>query len=200
MRSRRRRPIRHVGGAVRWRARSSPVTPSSALRAVRSAPGRRRQRWPPGMSRYRRTGCHRWTHCAGCRSSANNWPVLPARTPRANGATRTRRPRRRRRRRSACGPSGRRSCPRCGCRRCGSCLEEQQELIDAISSWADAQRELAERFSDLADRHRQVTDGILATLTPTLDHLDRLAGRAPGAKRATKQAQGPTAGKKRSSR
>ena len=79
-------------------------------------------------------------------------------------------------------------------------LEEQQELIDAISSWADAQRELAERFSDLADRHRLVTDGILATMTPTLDHLDRLAGRASGAKRATKQPQGPKAGKKRSSR
>jgi hypothetical protein len=79
-------------------------------------------------------------------------------------------------------------------------LEEQQELIDAISSWADAQRELAERFSDLADRHRQVTGGILATLTPTLDHLDRLAGRAPGAKGATKPAQGAKAAKKRSSR
>jgi hypothetical protein len=78
-------------------------------------------------------------------------------------------------------------------------LEEQQELIDAISSWADAQRELAERFSDLADRHRQVTDGILSTLTPTLDHLDRLAGRAPGAKRATKRAQGRKAGTPRSS-
>ena len=78
-------------------------------------------------------------------------------------------------------------------------LEEQQELIDAISSWADTQRELAERFSDLADRHRQVTDGVLATLTPTLDHLDRLAGRTPGAKRAAKRAQGATAGKKRSS-
>lgn len=77
-------------------------------------------------------------------------------------------------------------------------LEEQQELIDAISSWADAQRELAERFSDLADRHRQLTDGVLATLTPTLDHLDRLAGRAPAAKRATKP--GSKAGKKSSSR
>jgi hypothetical protein len=79
-------------------------------------------------------------------------------------------------------------------------LEEQQELIDAISSWADAPRELAERFSDLADRHRQVTGGILATLTPTLGHLDRLAGRAPGAKGTTKPAQGPKAAKKRSSR
>jgi hypothetical protein len=79
-------------------------------------------------------------------------------------------------------------------------LEEQQELIDAISSWADAQRELAERFSDLADRHRQVTDSVLATLTPTLDHLDRLAGRPPAAKRATKQGQGPKAAKKGSSR
>ena len=78
-------------------------------------------------------------------------------------------------------------------------LEEQQELIDAISSWADAQRELADRFSDLADRHRQVTDSILATLTPTLDHLDRLAGRAPGGKEATKPTKDPQAGKKRSS-
>ena len=84
-------------------------------------------------------------------------------------------------------------------------LEEQQELIDAISSWADAQRELAERFSDLADRHRQVTDGILATLTPTLDHLDRLAGRASGArttegKKGSQTAKASQAAKKRSSR
>ena len=43
-------------------------------------------------------------------------------------------------------------------------LEEQQELIDAISSWADSQRELADRFSALADRHREVTDGVLAAL------------------------------------
>jgi hypothetical protein len=79
-------------------------------------------------------------------------------------------------------------------------LEEQQELIDAISSWADAQRDLAERFSELADRHRQVTDGIMATLTPTLDHLDRLAGRAAGAEQATKRTRGSNVAKKRSSR
>jgi hypothetical protein len=78
-------------------------------------------------------------------------------------------------------------------------LEEQQEVIDAISSWADAQRELADRFSDLADRHRQVTDGIMATLTPTIDYLDRLAGREPAAKRAT-QPESSRAAKKRSSR
>ena len=65
-------------------------------------------------------------------------------------------------------------------------LEEQQELIDAISSWADSQRELADRFSALADRHREVTDGVLAALTPTLDNLDRLAGRTPPAKRASR--------------
>jgi hypothetical protein len=76
-------------------------------------------------------------------------------------------------------------------------LEEQQDLIDAIASWADAQRELAERFSELADRHRNVTDGILATLTPTLDHLDRLAGRAPGGTRAAKPSRGAKAAKKR---
>ena len=78
-------------------------------------------------------------------------------------------------------------------------LEEEQELIDAISSWDDALRELAERFSDHADRHRQVTDGILATLTPTLDHLDRLAGRAPSGDEATTSARGPKVGKKRAS-
>jgi hypothetical protein len=56
-------------------------------------------------------------------------------------------------------------------------LQEQQDLIDAISSWAEEQRKLADRFSELADRHRQLTEGVMSTLTPTLDHLDRLAGR-----------------------
>jgi hypothetical protein len=32
-------------------------------------------------------------------------------------------------------------------------LEEQQDLIDAVSSWAEEQRKLADRFSELADRH-----------------------------------------------
>jgi hypothetical protein len=56
-------------------------------------------------------------------------------------------------------------------------LQEQQDLIDAVSSWADEQRKLADRFSELADRHRQLSEGVLSTWTPTLDHLDRLAGR-----------------------
>ena len=56
-------------------------------------------------------------------------------------------------------------------------LEEQQDLIDAVSSWAEEQRKLADRFSELADRHRQLTEGVMSTLAPTLDHLDRLAGR-----------------------
>jgi hypothetical protein len=62
-------------------------------------------------------------------------------------------------------------------------LQEQQDLIDAMSSWAEEQRKLADRFSELADRHRQLSEGVLSTLTPTLDHLDRLAGRT-SAKRA----------------
>ena len=56
-------------------------------------------------------------------------------------------------------------------------LQEQQDLIDAISSWAEEQRKLADRFSDLAERHRQLSEGLMSTLTPTLDQLDRLAGR-----------------------
>ena len=56
-------------------------------------------------------------------------------------------------------------------------LQEQQDLIDAVSSWAEEQRKLADRFSELADRHRQLTEGVMSALTPTLDHLDRLAGR-----------------------
>lgn len=56
-------------------------------------------------------------------------------------------------------------------------LEEQQELIDAVSSWAEEQRKLADRFSELADRHRTLTEGVMSTLTPTLDHLDGLTAR-----------------------
>ena len=66
-------------------------------------------------------------------------------------------------------------------------LEEQQDLIDAVSSWAEEQRKLADRFSELADRHRKLTEGVMSTLTPTLDHLDRLASRT-----STKQAGKPS--------
>ena len=66
-------------------------------------------------------------------------------------------------------------------------LEEQQDLIDAVSSWAEEQRKLADRFSELADRHRTLTEGVMSTLTPTLDHLDRLASRT-----STKQAGKPS--------
>jgi hypothetical protein len=64
-------------------------------------------------------------------------------------------------------------------------LQEQQDLIDAMSSWAQEQRKLADRFSELADRHRELSEGVMSTLTPTLDHLDRLAGRT-SAKQAAK--------------
>ena len=66
-------------------------------------------------------------------------------------------------------------------------LEEQQELIEAISAWAEEQRKLADRFADLAARHRAMTEGVAGMLTPTLDHLDQLAGRKPS---ATKGKQG----------
>ena len=58
-------------------------------------------------------------------------------------------------------------------------LEEQQELIDAVSSWAAEQRKLAERFEELARRHRELTEQVLAAISPTLDQADRLAGRKP---------------------
>ena len=66
-------------------------------------------------------------------------------------------------------------------------LEEQQEIIDTISAWAEEQRKLADRFAELANRHREVTADLLGVLTPSLDNLDLLAGRKP-AKKATKQA------------
>jgi hypothetical protein len=56
-------------------------------------------------------------------------------------------------------------------------LEEQQELIDAVSSWAEEQRKLADRFAELAQRHRELTEQVLAAVTPTLDQMDVLAGR-----------------------
>jgi hypothetical protein len=73
-------------------------------------------------------------------------------------------------------------------------LQEQQDLIDAMSSWAEEQRKLADRFSELADRHRELSEGVMSTLTPTLDHLDRLAGRtsAKNAAKSSKAATGPS--------
>ena len=56
-------------------------------------------------------------------------------------------------------------------------LEEQQELIDAVASWADEQRKLADRFAELASRHRELTDQVLSAITPALDQVDLLAGR-----------------------
>jgi hypothetical protein len=73
-------------------------------------------------------------------------------------------------------------------------LQEQQDLIDAMSSWAEEQRKLADRFSELAERHRELSEGVMSTLRPTLDHLDRLAGRtsAKKAAKSSKAATGPS--------
>jgi hypothetical protein len=65
-------------------------------------------------------------------------------------------------------------------------LEEQQEIIDTISAWAEEQRKLADRFAELANRHREMTADLMGVLTPSLDNLDLLAGRKP-AKKPTKQ-------------
>ena len=62
-------------------------------------------------------------------------------------------------------------------------LQEQQDLIEAISSWAEQQRKLADRFSELAQRHRETTEQVLAVMNPTLDNLDRMAGRTRASKR-----------------
>ena len=58
-------------------------------------------------------------------------------------------------------------------------LEEQQQLIDAVASWAAEQRKLADRFAEIADRHRALTNDVMSALGPTLDQLDALAGRGP---------------------
>jgi hypothetical protein len=63
-------------------------------------------------------------------------------------------------------------------------LEEQQELMDAVATWAEEQRKLSERFADIAKRHREVTDQVTAAIKPALDQADWLSGRQ--AKRATK--------------
>jgi len=58
-------------------------------------------------------------------------------------------------------------------------LEEQQQLIDAVASWAEEQRNLADRFSALAARHREMTEQVLSAITPALEHVERMAGRTP---------------------
>ena len=78
-------------------------------------------------------------------------------------------------------------------------LQEQQDQIDAVSSWAEEQRKLADRFRELADRHRQLSEGVMSTLTPTLDHLDRLAGRT-SAKQAAKQSKAAKSSKSTASK
>ena len=76
-------------------------------------------------------------------------------------------------------------------------LQEQQDLIDAMSSWAEEQRKLADRFAELANRHREVTADLFAVLTPSLDNLDLLAGRKPAKKAAKQSAKRTTTAKKR---
>ena len=68
-------------------------------------------------------------------------------------------------------------------------LEEQQELIDAVASWAEEQRKLADRFSELAARHREMTEQVLSAITPALDHVERMAGRDPSSSKPKKKAK-----------
>jgi len=66
-------------------------------------------------------------------------------------------------------------------------LAEQQDLIDAVASWAEEQRKLADRFSEIAKRHREVTEQVTAAIMPTLDHVEQLA--KAGAKRTAAKKQ-----------
>ena len=53
-------------------------------------------------------------------------------------------------------------------------LQEQQELIDAMATWAEQQRELAERFSELAERHQRLTAQVTTLLDPWLEQIGKL--------------------------
>ena len=53
-------------------------------------------------------------------------------------------------------------------------LQEQQELMDAMATWAQQQRELAERFSVLAERHRQLTTQVTTLLDPWLEQIGKV--------------------------
>lgn len=55
-----------------------------------------------------------------------------------------------------------------------SILEEQQELVDAVATWAETQQALAERFADLAERHRALTEQTMSVIQPVLDTVDKL--------------------------
>ncbi len=66
-------------------------------------------------------------------------------------------------------------------------LEEQQELIDAVASWAEEQRKLADRFSALAARHREMTEQVLSAITPALDQVEWMAGRTPSSSAKAKK-------------
>jgi hypothetical protein len=68
-------------------------------------------------------------------------------------------------------------------------LEEQQELIDAVASWAEEQRKLADRFSVLAARHREMTEQVLSAITPALDQVEWMVGRAPSSSAKSKKSK-----------
>jgi hypothetical protein len=50
-------------------------------------------------------------------------------------------------------------------------LQEQQELMDAMSAWAEQQRELADKFATLAERHKKLTDQVTSLLDPWLEQI-----------------------------
>ena len=53
-------------------------------------------------------------------------------------------------------------------------LQQQEELLDAVATWAEQQRELAERFSRLAERHRTLNEQVTALLDPWLEQMARV--------------------------
>jgi hypothetical protein len=50
-------------------------------------------------------------------------------------------------------------------------LQEQEELINALSSWAEQQKQLAETFSALAERHRKLNAQVTSVLDPLLERV-----------------------------
>ncbi len=66
-------------------------------------------------------------------------------------------------------------------------LDEQQQFLDAVSTWAEEQKKLADRFAELARRHRELSQQTMNAITPVLDQADWLRGlstRASGTKKS----------------
>src|SRR5207302_6855068 len=57
-------------------------------------------------------------------------------------------------------------------------LQQQQELVDTMESWAKQQHELADRFTKLAENQRKLTDRVLKAITPQIDQAEQVRAKA----------------------